>query len=615
MREGNIRSLTNFKTMSRFIYSIIEKEEKSFLLPIPITDKWEWSFAEHVKTTVHYKNSIFNTGANDNKPFKNILRPILNLQYRAEGFDVKDILLYIEESEQYHKSFLIRKFHEKWARENNLDTFIDKLVESYVDFGAALVKKTKNAVPEIVPLPRIAFCDQSDMLAGPIAEKHFYSPDNLREEAKGKNWKNIEEVIAKAEKNRDVDNTRKANTPGKHIEVYEIHGTFPRYCLDDDEYANDEKDEDDLVGQVHICTFYKNDEGEGMGITLFKGLEKESPYKLILRDEIFGRALGLGGGEELFQDQIWTNYGMIRMKQLLDAASKVIYKTTDESFANRNKTDNLESGEILVLAEGKDIGQIDTTPRSTQLFDKFMAGLEIHARQTGGGGESIFGEAPSAGTPFKSLELQVAESHSLHEYRKGKLATFVDEIYRDWIIPQLVKGITGGEFLAELDLEDMQFVAERLANNQASKAIKEGFLGGMFFTNELIADIKEQTKQKFFEGGNKRFMEILKGEMKDAPIRVKINIVGKQKDIAGKVDKLVNIFRFVFQSYNPQTGTFAVFQDPNMAKLFNQILELSGLEQMNFGAAPPQPRPPLEATKALENIGQRPELAQTISNK
>ena len=86
------------------IYEFITSEESSFkALPIIVSDGYEWSFARHVKLTNLYKNSQYETGKSDDKPFKNITRPILNLQYRAEGFDVKDIELYVNESKNYHR--------------------------------------------------------------------------------------------------------------------------------------------------------------------------------------------------------------------------------------------------------------------------------------------------------------------------------------------------------------------------------------------------------------------------------------------------------------------------------------------------------------------------------
>src|SRR3990167_3361473 len=119
---------------------------------------------------------------------------------------------------------------------------------------------------------------------------------------------------------------------------------------------------------------------------------------------------------------------------MLDAAAKIVYKTTDPAFANRNKTRNLVNEEILVLADGKDIGQIDNYPRNIAIFEKSVNEWEAHARSMGSAQEAITGDEPPAGTPFKSVEFQASESHSLHECRKGKLATFLDEVYQDWII-------------------------------------------------------------------------------------------------------------------------------------------------------------------------------------
>ena len=396
------------------IYEYIGSEEALFKMPIAVTTNWDWSMSEHINLTVLYKNSVFSTGQSPTKPFKNITRPILSLQYRAEGFDVKDIVLFINDKYKYFKSFLVRKFHDKWARENKLDTFIDKLVEAYVDFGGVLVKKTKEPIPEVVPWQRIAFCDQTSILSGPIAERHSYSPEELEGKSKF-GWYNLDKAILFADNQKQVSGPRNADkpvaTPGKYIEVFEIHGLFPRYWLYDyddkgnytGDFYRDDAPEMELIRQVHICCFYQDENQQKRGLTLFKGTEKESPYKLLLRDEIYNRGLGLGGAEELFEPQVWTNYGMIRVKELLDAASKVIFKTTDPAFANRNKTTSLQQGEILVLEDGKDIAQIDTAPCTTQLFDNFVLEWEAQARSMGAASESITGDQPPAATPFQLL--------------------------------------------------------------------------------------------------------------------------------------------------------------------------------------------------------------------
>ena len=589
--------------MAKDIFELITQEEVGYqTLPVNVIENYDWSMTDHIKKSVLYKNSQYLTGKDDNKPFKNIIRPILNLQYRAEGFDVKDIVLFVNDVKNYYKSFLVKKYHEKWARENKIDTFIDEMVESYVDFGGALIKDINGVRPEVVALQSIAFCDQTDLLSGPFGLKHFYTPDQLKEmESKG--WKNIDEVIVLAEnyKKDTLTQGKKTKTPGKYIEVYEVHGVFPLGWLASEDNSIDATDTE-FFPQIHIVAFYKSENNEKKGITLFKGKERESHFKLILRDKIYGRALGFGGVEELFEPQVWVNYDVIRMKGLLDAAAKVIYQTADVSFANRNKITDLENQEILVYEDGKSISQINTNPVNIRVFENAVAEWEAHARQMGAATESIMGEAPSAGTPFKLQELITAESHSLHEYRKGKLATFLDEVYKDWIIPHISKEISRGqEFLSELDLDELQGVADSLVINEANKVIKEKILNGELIQDKEIETFKQKTRDEFMKGGNKKFIQILKNEMADAPISVTVSIVGKQKNLSAITDKLVNIFRQIISA--PQ-----VLDDPRMSKIFNQILESSGLNPIDFYQKPkpqlPQSQTSQMATQSLRDLAQ-----------
>jgi hypothetical protein len=273
-------------------------------------------------------------------------------------------------------------------------------------------------------------------------------------------------------------------------------------------------------------------------------------------------------------------------------------QTSDQSFAKRNKLKNLSNLEILTTEDGKSISQIDTTPRNMRLFENAIIEWENRARTIGAANEAIMGEPPTAGTPFKLQELVTAESHSLHEYRKGKLAKFWEKIYRKWIIPKIVDEINQGqEFLAELDLDEMQSMADKIAKNQAEKMLKEKVLNGQSIAEGERDELKERIKASFMEGGNKKFIELLKDELKDAPVDIEINIVGKQKNLAGITDKLVNVLRFMLQTYDPQTKTFAVFEDPRMLKTFENIIEYSGLSPMDF-YAPANKKPVLQQPMA-----------------
>src|SRR3990167_4697994 len=559
------------------IYDFIQAEEISYMTPINVIDGFSFSMKEHIRLSVLYKNSHYKDGGNfGDKPFKNIIRPVLNIQYRTEGFDVKDIELF----------------------------FIDEMVESYVDFGGALIKKMDDARPEVVKLQSI-ICDQTDILSGPIIIKHFFSPDELRK--MGSNgWGNkkngatvsIEELIQFAENVKDFDRTegQKVITPGKYIEVYEVHGTFPANWLQDD----GDNEEKKYIGQLHIVSCYRNDKDEKQWQTIFKGKEKtEDVFKLVLRDEIYGRALGLGGAEELFEPQLWTNYSEIRLHEMLHAASKVLYKTDDAAFAARNKIKDLDNEEIMVLAEGKDINQIDSIPRSFALFERKINEWEQMALQMGGANEALQGIQPPSGTPFKLQELLTIEGRGLHEYRRGKLAVFLDGIYQDWIIPHIAREISKDHiFLAELDWEELQMVSEKVMDNIARTFIVERILNGEMISEDEVALEKENARMQFLRGGRRKFIQIFADDFKDVSFSVRVNIVGKQKDLALKTDKLVNIFRQI-------VAALQMLDDPRIADLFNQILESSGFSPLEFGAEryrqaqptqnPPQTLAPIEA--------------------
>lgn len=592
------------------IFDFVTTEETAYqAIPVDVIENYSWSMPDHIQTTVLYKNSTYRTGKDDNKPFKNIIRPILNLQYRAEGFDVKDIVLYVDAADKYFLSFLVKKYwEEKYARQNRVDTLIDSTVETYVDFGGALLKKGKK--PEVVPWQSIAFCDQTDVLSGPIAIKHYYSPDQLLEMASS-GWGNakngatatLDEVITLAsnQKTSNDSNKTKSKTPGKYIEVYEVHGMFPQEWLEyggDDEASEsdaDEQAERKYTRQIHIVTMLKDEDDNKSGITLFCGKEPNSIFKLILRDEIYGRALGMGGAEELFEPQVWINYDIIRMKGMLDIASKVIFQTTDPAFANRNKTSDLDNGEILVNAPETTLTQINTQPVNIVVFENSVKEWESHAQQMGAASDTILGEQPTSGTPFKLQELVTQEAHSLHEYRKGKLAIFFDEVFRDWILPDIANEITADhEFLASLDLDELQTVADNVVTQESNNYAKEMVLQGLDYDPQKVQAYGQQVRNEFMKS-SKKFIQILESDLKGVPLSVQVNIAGKQKDLSGLTDKLVNVFRQIIQAPG-------ILDDPRMAKIFNQILESSGLSPIDFYQKPAPQQNNAPAPKVAESI-------------
>ena len=579
------------------VFDYILTEENRFKTDrVPLTGSKDWNFSEHVERCTNVANGWFHSGKNDGlRPYDDIVTPVINVAFRSEGFDVKDIVPFVNDVNESYKSFIVKKLHPQWARKHELDTFIDDVVESSVIYDLVLVKDINEKRPEVVDLKTIAFCDQTDVMAGPICIKHQYTPAELVS-FKGK-WDDdkIDEAItmASAEKSNSIAQGRKAKTPSKYIEVYELRGNVPEMWLEEggEMYK--------YTPQIHLVSYYTNAEGNKQGITLFKGKDKplSESFKSLKIDRIRskGRACGKSIVETLFEPQVWNNYSAIKIKKLLDSAI-TLFQTDSEEYKNQKLTE-IKDGTILGHESGKPITKVDGNLQNLTAFTNYQTKQENSARILGSASDAQLGTNPVSGTPFALQNLVVQQGQGMHEYRQGKIATFFsDVLYRDLILKYLVKDInTGMKFSEELSLEEMQELAEIISENEVEDKIKEQIAKtGIVPLEQERETMKQVMKEEFLKQPNRQFFEAIKGELEDIPVDVMVNIKAKQRNMAQNADKITNILREVIR--NPQ----AFSQIPGVAKAFNQVLEESGLSPIDFSqitkaqAQPTQPEQPTE---------------------
>jgi len=579
--------------MNNKVYDYIIAEANTFeTTPIQLTRSKTWSMKEHIERCTNVANGWFHNGKNDGqRPYEDIVTPIVDVAFRSEGFDVKDIVPFVNEAKNSYKSFLIKKYHPKWARKNELDSFIDEVVESSIIYDLVLIKNVNNVRPEVVPLENIAFCDQTDVMKGPICIKDYYNiPDLLA--MKGK-WdaERIDEAIimAQAEKEAPLAKERKNKTPGKYIEVFELHGMLPENWLDENGSPNK------YTPQLHIVCYYTNKDGDKNGITLFKGKSKKMDqiFKALKIDVVRsrGRACGRSVVERLFEPQVWRNYSAIKLKQLMDAAITV-FQTSDPEIANQPLS-AIKPNTVLKHQDGKPLTKVDGTVQNTTLFENNSTKMENSARILGSANEAQLGLNPASGVPLGTTQIVTSQGQGIHEYRQGKISTFfADVLYRDWILQYLVDDMNQGKSFSEiLTTEEMMEVAEAVVSNQVEKQITDLILKGQIVTEADRANLMQLYRTQFMKGGNRKFFEILEDELKDIPMDVMVNISAKQRNMAQNADKLTNIIREVIR--NP--GAFA--QIPGLGGVFNQLIEESGFSPIDFTKITrlaPVASPPLE---------------------
>lgn len=576
------------------IFSYIKTRESEFETEqVQLGDNWFWNFRDHVQMIFHLKNGVFFTGENNFlRAFKNVMLPMLNLAYWTEDIEVKDVVFYIENKMGRVLSFLLKKYHDEvHVKKHDLDTLFDEITESDLDYGGVLIQKTNTSRPDVIQLNKIAFCDQTDILGGAIGFKHNFSPDKLREMAK-KGWGNekngatigIEELITLASFEKDAPGTKtgekRNSVPSKTIEVYLVRGSLPEAYLEDNDNM------EDWYNQVQIVAFYKSKKGKREGVVLYRKKEVEETMMFHTSKKVEGRALGVGEGESLLQPQVWTNFLTIHKMNLLEAASKTVIYTDDGNYATKNKIKDMDNLEVTSIEEGKRLYVAPTAqPVNVQMMDNAINEWFEHAQLTASAYDPVLGKEQASGTTFRGQERTVAQGRGLHDRRRGQRAKFIERIYREIIIPDMVKEILNGQkFLASLTSEEMVWVRDQLATNEANKRIKQSMFDGVkngkaMMTKEEQEQFKETFKEVFMQKGSKHLLEVLRNEFKDIEIKMGINIANKQKDLANLSDKLLSIFQYIFT--NP-LGFQQSMQIPALAQSFQDILEFSGMNQADF---------------------------------
>ena len=92
------------------VFSYIKTEETNYkTIRIPITKSKDWNMYEHIERCKNVSNAWFHQGSNDGmRPYDDIVTPILNVAFRTEGFDVKDIVPFVDDAKNSYKSFIIK---------------------------------------------------------------------------------------------------------------------------------------------------------------------------------------------------------------------------------------------------------------------------------------------------------------------------------------------------------------------------------------------------------------------------------------------------------------------------------------------------------------------------
>jgi len=541
---------------------------------IQITDGLLFSQYHMIRLVDFYTNSKFLNGNKDSagreKPFYNIVNTMVDTAVVATDIDTKDIRVEADNEMSYDKSFLFNHEIMQWMKESDFARVLNEMGETRARYGGVLIKKHQEKGEEMeveVVEWKNVVTDQVDIEGGVIIEKHYMTPSELRE--KSDIWSNVEEAI-------DMYGKKGYTRTDERMEIWEAHGMFPdEYLSDDAEVENGE----DYSNQVHFFAV-KN----AKQVHLYWAEEKQRSYKYLPWKKASGRALGRGVVEEGEESQVWTNDGIHKEQAYMEWASKVFLKTNSKKMGNNASTDH-SNGDIFVLDDNKDINVMNMTtgvqPQFQQIIDKWWSQYERVTSSY----DAVRGETPPSGQPYR-LQALVSQTGSSHfDYRREEWGIFLKELFYDWVFPYIQKKLSKQHILAsDFTPEELLKLDESFAISEANKFVLDQIFKGKVFTAEEYEATKQQYIQFIAKSGKRRFMDIPDAYYKDMKAKLSIDITGEQKNKQAIMETLSNILQTV--AANP-----TVLQDPNLAKILNKILEMSGsgISPISLSAAQQQP--------------------------
>lgn len=565
--------------MTPKILSYIDDLQDAYNESVSLVDGLVFNQKKTLRTIEFYSNNQFESGNTDGlgreKPFYNVCNYRVTVAKTNTDLDVKDIKFEPDSLKDSVATMLYNRELFKFLKETNFSETLNDMGVTRPKYGGLLVKNCQDDGELEIEVVEWKNTDNDpvDMLGGPIIETHWESPSEVSK--RSDSWYEVDEFLkahAKANKDKPV-----------RMEIKEITGEFPESFDPDIEEPDETKFKTMCfyIGIVNKKKFY-----------LYKEELKDikDKYRYLAWEKIPGRALGRGIVEDGFESQVWINDSMITMKNAMELSGKVLLSTNSQKVSG-NAITGVDHGHIFQLEPNASITSLNLQASS---LPEFQNVIELWNQQYDKASSTYqganTGEAPTAGTPYSQTALLNQVANSPFEYQREVWGIFLNEILNDWVLPHLKKKIMKKHYLvSEFDTEELKMIDEAISAREHNKMVKEMVLAGQVPTESDVMGTQSMVTSELNKFGNKREIEIPE-KFLDVEGKITANITGELKNKAAILQSLDGVLKTVTASFNPNTGTYAVLENPVLSKIFGTIVEMAGIplsfSQLKTSGAP-----------------------------
>jgi hypothetical protein len=454
----------------------------------------------------------------------------------------------------------------EWMKTSGFSKTLNEMGTTRPKYGGYLLKKTEAKGKLTVDVVRWTnvYTDQNDILGGAIIEKHAFSPVKLNKKADV--WENVKEVLEQYKKIKEAgrDTT---------ITIYEITGEFP-VCVYKDAQGKEETEEDEYIYKLQ--RYFLADLDGKKYLMYSEELPGEmTDYYEYLAWEENGYGLGRGIIEDSEEAQVWTNDAVINEYIAMTLAGRVGIKTDSKKVGGNVLAH--DHGKIYELEAGAEMTAFSLAPSALGHYTNLVDKWRTQATDTAFSHSAMTGEQQPSGTPYAQTAFLNQMASKPYDQKREEWGIHLTKIFEKKVIPFLIKKLEKEHILvADYTDAELELIDESFATVRSNKEMVEKVLAlepGQVLEDNVQEDL-QQSWRDFVKGtGKTRFVEIPKGYFKGIVPKVTVIVTGEQRNKAALLQSLSEIIKSVVQTFNPQTGTFGMLENPELRALFNEIME------------------------------------------
>lgn len=605
-------------SLTTTVGEIVREQEYDYVYGQTNSSKYvTWSMYDTIEKVYAYLNSTHITGKEDSlgrpKPFFNISIAAANIWMRATDIDRKDIRIKATKQQDWVDAFLATVKIQDWMKRAKFGKFLNSWGRILSRYGSCIVKIIESdgqLYLKAMPWSKI-IVDPVDFGPNPKIEPIDLTRAQLykRVQTHGYDKKAVDDLCFAIDKARETMNRRKKDNKSGFIRIYEVHMN-ESYSL----ITNDSKDDDMYVQQMHVISYVMTKSGRSEqfeDFTLYKGREEKDPYVLTHLIEEDDRTLSVGAVEYLFQAQWMQNHTAKSIKDQLDMASKMIFKTTDPRFVGNNFLTDLEQGSV-VQYEGE-LDRLNNGPMDVVSSQNFAVQWKNLGNEIVGVSEAMLGGSPKSGTAWRLQEALLNENYSLFELMTENKGIYLEEIFREFIIPFIKKQLNSSEEVSSvLESYDIDRIDALYIKNYSIKEVKQRIkrkvIDGQPISPEeqevMIADTQSELREALKKLGDQRFFKpsdfddkTWQEQLKDIEWNLDFDVTGEQHNIQEMLTTLNTVLQMIM--------TPGFDQNKKAQAVVGEILNLTGtMSPIKFNAIQnSNPEPPQELENEIPQKG------------